>query len=518
MNRVALTASLSQRPSQNGRELAELPSAVRWLEVRAGLTGDLDPVWLRSHFSGGLIYSLRGFEDEGRVGSAGQRLERLARAAQQYDLVELEAEHDLTPELLALVPAAKRLITWHSPAAASPDELRLRLRHLSGFEARFYKLVPTAATTSDGLAPLCLLRSSKRSDVIAYAGGLPGYWSRMVAPYMGSALAFGEAVNVDGVTSAPPVSKLIEDYGLPKLAPLTELCGIVGDPILHSLSPRLHNAAYRALNRPALYVPFHAASFRDFWRDVVHSKALASLGLRIKGLTVASPHKEAALDEVELKSRIVKRAGSTNLLVNEGSQWLADTTDPEGVVATLQERAIAPTGKRAAIIGCGGAGRAVAAALALAGADVTLVNRSAPRGLLAAELLGLPLEPLSTFSAVGFSIVVNATPLGRDDGLLPFDPDKLSGDAVVVDLAYGSRPTPLVVKAQSKRLTVIDGRAVLLKQVRRQFRLMIGQEMPHTPAEAQLNGHDDPNAIARSTSSDSESHMNRMINDEVYTS
>src|SRR5204862_1285934 len=131
--------------------------------------------------------------------------------------------------------------------------------------------------------------------------------------------------------------------------------------------------------------------------------------------------------------------------------------------------------KRAAVIGCGGAGRSMAAVLAGLGAGVTLVNRGAERGHHAAQLLDLPYIPLRGFSAEGYDIVVNATPVGRDDGEVPFKVETLGEEAVVIDLVYGSRPTPLVTGAAARARKAIDGRAVLMAQVLRQFHLMTGE-------------------------------------------
>ena len=130
------------------------------------------------------------------------------------------------------------------------------------------------------------------------------------------------------------------------------------------------------------------------------------------------------------------------------------------------------------MIGCGGAGRAVAAALKEAGAQVTLVNRSMDRGSRAGTLLGLPFVSLSEFQAEGFTLLVNATPIGRQNDGPPFAIESLSSDVVIVDLAYGTKPTPLVSGILERGGTAIDGYDVLLSQVRKQFRLMVGREMP----------------------------------------
>jgi 3-dehydroquinate dehydratase/shikimate dehydrogenase len=399
------------------------------------------------------------------------------QAARHYDLIDLEGERDLLPDLLSEIPWHKRLISWHG---VRPDSsgLHARFERFSTVAARIYKLVPMAAHVGDGFAPLSLLKSLRRSDTIAYAAGQTGLWSRLVAPHLGAPIVFGVAVETRGTNGEPTIRRLIEDYGLPTLAPLEAMYGIVGNPVHHSLSPRLHNAAYRALGHPALYVPFPTESFPDFWREVVEGERLQALEVSLKGLTVVSPYKEAALGVAGARSPMVRRAGSTNIFLRTNGTWTADTTDPEGVLLILHERGIQVKGQRAAVVGCGGSGRAVAAALDQAGAEVTLVNRGLKRGRLAVRLLDLPFVPLSAFSVEGFSLVVNATPVGRDDNQLPFSIDRLSEDAVIIDLVYGSMPTPLVTGARARGHRAIDGKQVLLTQVLHQFRLMTGREMP----------------------------------------
>ena len=132
------------------------------------------------------------------------------------------------------------------------------------------------------------------------------------------------------------------------------------------------------------------------------------------------------------------------------------------------------------MIGCGGAGRAIAAALVESGAGVTLINRGAERGEHAAALLGLPYIPLRDFDAEGYDIVVNATPVGRDSDEVPFRVEQLDEEAVVIDLVYGARPTPLIGTTLARKQIAIDGRDVLVTQVRHQFRMMTGKEMPVT--------------------------------------
>jgi 3-dehydroquinate dehydratase / shikimate dehydrogenase len=478
MTEATIVATLMTPLKYAGEELLSLPATVKWLQVRADVVGDINPDWLRKHFDGKLLYTLRSREEHGGfAGSARQRQQSLLKAAKDYDLIDLEGSRDLEPELLEAIPPDKRLISWRG---AATDRLTLErlLEKFSEAEARIYKLVSIGARPGDELASLSLLKLAGRPNLIAYTTGKHCLWSRLVALHFGMPMIFGTTESQSDFPWEPTVSQLIEDYNLPQLTPLREIYGIVGDPVQHSLSPRLHNAAYRALGYPALFMPFPVESFRDFWSRVVENGALESLGISMKGFTVASPHKETALNEVTASSPMAQRAGSTNVFVRKNGTWKADTTDPEGVIDGLSRRGIELSGKKVAVVGCGGSGRAIAAALDQIGAAVTLVNRGVERGLRAHRLLGLPFVPLSEFTADGYSLIVNATPVGRNNNDLPFKLKGLSQDAVVVDLVYGSQTTPLIAAAQAQGRTTIDGREVLYLQARRQFHMMTGREMP----------------------------------------
>jgi 3-dehydroquinate dehydratase/shikimate dehydrogenase len=440
ITRASLIAKLSQAPAESG--LAALPKTVDVLELPSSFVNDLNLESLRRQFDGELLF-------------------------------EIDVERDL--ELLDRIPVEQRIVSWQGEA---PDvaHLQRKLEEISAVPARFYRLVNKARSISEEFLPLRLLKSLDRTDVIAYADGGLGFWTRLVALQLGAPAVCG--LVSPGAPSEPTVAKLIDDYGLPEVRPVKELFAIIGNPIFHSLSPRLHNASYRAMNYPALFVPLLVDSFADFWREFVQSKQLDVFGFPINGMTVASPHKEEAFLTAKNVSSMVQQTQAANILVRNNGWWNADTTDPDVVYAASSQQNVLMHEKRAAVIGCGGAGRAIAAALAQSGAGVTLINRGSERGERAASLLGLPYKPLLDFDATGYDIVVNATPVGRDADEAPFKLERLNSNAVVIDLVYGARPTPLVDKTTARHQVAIDGRHVLITQVRKQFLLMTGQEMP----------------------------------------
>ena len=470
----ALVATLDEPGDASGCVLRGLPDEVSWLQVRADRVGDVPPARLRQVFGGKLLYTLRSGDGQADGLNRSRRL--IAAASEGYDLIELDGERDIDSDLLAAIPAEKRLISWRG-ASASASELTLRFHRLSSIAARSYLFVVEARRTADGLAPLLFLRSTGRKDITAYADGEVGLWSRVLAAHLGAPLVFvGSAGASQGPSDGPNPERMIADFGLPALPAVDRICGIVGVSASKSLSPWLHNAAYRALGYPGLFLPFRVELFEEFWNEIVESRALDQLGISIQGLTVSSPNKESAAALATIRSGATLRAASANLVFRRGSNWVSTSTDPTGVLANVDRRSI--EGRRAAVVGCGGSGRAIALALSQAGASVTLVNRCQARGEQASRLLGLPFTPLSKFRVDGYDLIINATPVGSQGDALPFAINHLAGDAVVVDLVYAAGVTPLVAGARKRGVRVVDGREVLLAQVEEQFFRMTGLAPP----------------------------------------
>lgn len=281
--RATLIATLTAPPTR------ETVADADWLEVRADLLGDLDAGPVRKIFAGQLLYTLRSRSEGGAFeGSPEGRKRRLLDAAKKYDLVDLEMARDLLPEVLKAIPPERRVISWHGPATPLPG-LQAIFHKMAHEGAALYKLVPAATQHGEELPPLLFLKGLERRDVTAFCTGQSAAWTRLVAPRLGAPVLYGAAGEVPGAPGQLTIRQLVRDYGLPALPPASVLFGIAGNPVSHSLSPRIHNAAYRELGVPAVYLPFHTESFGEFWLEVVESGALEELGLPIRGLSVTSP-------------------------------------------------------------------------------------------------------------------------------------------------------------------------------------------------------------------------------------
>ncbi len=485
--RATLVASLTEAPTASGDELRALSGRADCLEVRADLVGAVDAAWLRERFRGDLLFTYRSVAEggQGPVDPA-ERAKLLSGCARGYDLVDLEAERDLTDDVLAAVPPERRVVSWHG-AAPTVAVLDARLARASAVAARLYKLVVAAERSGDELVPLDLLLGAGRDDVVAFAMGGVGAWTRLIAPRLGAPWVYGAAGSLAAAPGQPSIERLWADYGLPRLATATRLFGVVGSPVAHSLSPRLHNRGYTSQEHPALYVAFDAPCFETFWRRVVQSDVLGRAGVPLQGLSVTTPHKESALAVAASADETARRTGGANTLLLRssapcgGPAWHAETTDPEGVVGPLRRRGVALGQRSAVVLGAGGAGRAAAAGLAAAGARVTLVNRTEETGRAAAQALGVSFVQFADFDAGAYDIVVNATSLGaapHSDEALPCDPVALRPTAVAVELVYAGGPTPWSRELDARGIAVVAGREVLLHQGLAQFEAMTGRPLP----------------------------------------
>jgi len=255
---------------------------------------------------------------------------------------------------------------------------------------------------------------------------------------------------------------------------------VIGDPVHHSLSPVLHNAAFRALDLDWVYLAFEvpaggAAGALDGMR-----------ALSFDGLNVTMPHKgdiAAAVDELTPDA---DRLGAVNTVVREGSVLVGHNTDGEGFLRALRiDENVDPEGKRCLVRGAGGAARAVVLALVTAGAsDVVIAARRTEAAEAVVAMAGPPARVGGVEEADGADLVVNATPVGMDNvvgidpGAVPIDPSRLGPGQVVVDLIYDPVVTPLVEAARQRGAVAVNGLGMLLHQAAVAFRLWTGQDAP----------------------------------------
>ncbi|MDF1695926.1 MAG: type I 3-dehydroquinate dehydratase [Saprospiraceae bacterium] len=425
------------------------------------------------------ILSLKSKREGGQfIGSLQERHRIIINALNQFDLIELEAETDLTPEILNQIVPNKRLISWQG-YAQSYEELECKMQKLLTYEARFYQLILNPNSISQGLWPLKIVKNFGRKDIISFASSAVGVWTQILAAFMGSAMIYAvrETDKEDDVFLS--LEQLTTDYSIDQTRVIQQIFGIAGNPVFTSMSPLIHNKSYTSLGLEALYLPFQIDDFDEFWRFISVDFEAAELDLTLGGFTMVSPYKEKTFQSASghlCQPTTVSKA--CNILINKEGKWYSDSSDGLGVLAALEEIGIDLNGLKVAIIGCGGAGRTIAARISNKNAEIHLFNRSENRGILASKLLNLPFHLIEKFEAENFDIIINATPVGKKGMKLIFDPARMTQNSIAIDMAYAKKDTQLVAHCRKNGKRIIEGKEILLHQVKKQFTGLTGEEMP----------------------------------------
>lgn len=248
---------------------------------------------------------------------------------------------------------------------------------------------------------------------------------------------------------------------------------VLGHPVGHSRSPAMHNAAFAALDMSGEW-SYEAI---DVAPDRFEQRVLAMPGEGFAGANVTVPHKGAALVLADAISETCREIGAANTLSFANGQVRADNTDAEGLLRALPSP---PDGKRALVLGAGGAARAVVWALLRAGATVEVWNRTELRSRNLCEELGG--EVVSDPDPTAYDLIVNSTAVGLEGedpfAELPLARGGFSPRQVVVDMVYGAEPTELLRAAEAGGAQTIDGIEVLVQQGALSFEIWTGRQPP----------------------------------------
>jgi shikimate dehydrogenase len=255
----------------------------------------------------------------------------------------------------------------------------------------------------------------------------------------------------------------------------TRVVGIIGDPVTHSRSPAIHNAAFASLGLDWVYVAF----------PVPRGGGAAAVGavrvLGLAGLNVTMPHKVAAAAACDELSDAARALESVNTVVNRDGTLYGDSTDGAGLLAALRDEGVDVARAGVLVLGAGGAARAIVHALGGAGARVTIAARRADAGAQAAGLA--PDARVVDFSEIdeaihSANVIVNATPIGMEGEPPPFAVETLQPTQFVYDTVYHPSPTPLLEAVAARGVPHAGGLGMLVHQAARSFTLWTGEAAP----------------------------------------
>jgi 3-dehydroquinate dehydratase/shikimate dehydrogenase len=375
-----------------------------------------------------------------------------------------------------------QVICSHHDFAGVPVDLEKIYERMARTPARVLKIAVSARETTDAIPLFKLLERAQREgrELIPVAMGQPGVVTRILGPSRGAFLTFG---SLDVTSSTAPgqvtVAELSNLYRINTIDEQTEIMGVIGSTLTHSISPHMHNAAFAALGINAVYLPFEINDLPQFVQRMARPKT-REINWRLRGFSITTPHKVAILDELDWIEDSAREIGAVNTVVIEDQLLLGYNTDAVAALAPLRN-VMELRGVRIALIGAGGAARALLWSLHQEEAQVTVFSRRPDDVTVIAESFGAKAEQLVDASFDGFDLIINATPLGTRGPLVnqtPATADQLGGVHLAYDLVYNPVDTRFLREARMAGCDTIGGLEMLVAQAADQFRLWTGQQAP----------------------------------------
>jgi 3-dehydroquinate dehydratase/shikimate dehydrogenase len=376
-----------------------------------------------------------------------------------------------------------RIICSHHDFARTPADLESIFARMLRTPARILKIAVAAEEITDCLRVFQLLEEARRAgrDMIAVAMGEAGLPTRILAPARGAFLTFGalarEHSTAPGQTTARELRSL---YRIEDINERTQIFGLAGSPVTHSLSPHMHNAAFAAHGLDAVYIPFEVGDVRAFMRRMAHPRT-RELVWNLRGLSVTAPHKSAIIPSLDWIETSAQEIGAVNTIVFEGDALRGYNTDAVASLAPLKNLIALPA-SRVALIGAGGAARALLWSLREAGARTSVFARDTERARTVAEKFDAHLQPLDEARFDNFDLVVNTTPLGTRgtrEAETPALAAQLRGARGAYDLVYNPVETRFMREARLAGCEIVlGGLPMLVAQAAAQFKLWTGRDAP----------------------------------------
>ena len=405
-------------------------------------------------------------------GSIGRQLVHLAEAIRAgcswYDL-EIESAGLCPPELLeVLLGEAKRLVSAHF-FKSMPRNLEKVRAELVRTGADGIKIAARCESLAD-CRKMAQFGWGKRDQIVIPMGETAAP-ARILGLKEPNGFAYAPVQNA---TASGQVSldEMRTTYGGGRITRKTAVYGVIGDPIGHSLSPQLHNAGFRAQRIDAIYVPFLVHRLQDFIDSIEP--------MRIKGFSVTIPHKEKILGYLTDCDPLARSIGAVNTVVVRNGKLYGYNTDYVGVLRALESRLKFPN-RRVLILGAGGVARAVAFALAQAGATVCVSARRQKKAEALVHAVNGKLIAWKKLPEESFDAIVNATPVGMH----PFD-DRSPLEArdlncrLVFDTIYRPEKTKLLQLAERRGIATVSGLEMFVAQGIAQWELWTRQKAPAT--------------------------------------
>jgi 3-dehydroquinate dehydratase / shikimate dehydrogenase len=426
-----------------------------------------------------VIISCRRTVDGGKYAGTEEQRQLLLRTAVAEGVEYVDLEEDIASSIRRF-GRTKRIISLHD-FRKTPDNLEEIHRRICELDPDIIKISTMANHPHDNLRMLELVRHSK-VPMIGLCMGDIGVPSRILAGKFGAPFSYAtfhhERVLAPGQLS---FQQMTEIYHYDQIDADTEVYGVIADPVGHSLSPLIHNVAFRQAKLNKVYIPIRVPR-EDLARFIDDAP-----GFGIRGLSVTIPHKEEAVKKLTEADGIVRGIGAVNTIVFDGKRRLGYNTDCRAAMDSL-DAAIGDgedpeqrvKGRTALVLGAGGVGKAIVYGLVRRGVNVVVTDGVARQALTLAQRFECRTIEWSARHSIPADLLFNCTPVGMHPNVdeTPFEKHHLRPSMIVFDAVYNPENTLLVKEARNRNCTVVTGVDMFVRQACRQFELFTGQPGP----------------------------------------
>lgn len=431
-----------------------------------------------------VIVTYRREQDGGKFsGSTEQRMTLLREAiALGADYVDIEED---IAEKIPRYGKTKRIISYHN-FRHTPDDLEALHERMTQLDADVVKLATMAHQPHDNVRMLELVKNSSVPTAGMCMGDI-GTPSRILGAKFGAPFTYATFHHERSLAPGQlSFQQMTDIYGYEDIGPDTDVYGVIADPVAHSLSPQIHNAAFRAAGINAVYVPFRVPS------DTLGEFMENAPRLGLKGLSVTIPHKEAIAAYLTKVDAAAKGIAAVNTVALRDGQVLGYNTDCKGSMDALEVGlrgpGVKPTpgeasvlaGKRVLLLGAGGAARAIAYGLQKRGAETIIASRTKKRAETLTKEFGGRAVDWAARHNVNADVLVNGTPIGMHPNVdeSPFGKAYLKPSMVVFDTVYNPESTLLIKEARDHGCRIVTGVEMFVGQAELQFMVFSGAEPP----------------------------------------
>ena len=426
-----------------------------------------------------VIVTVRREQDGGKFTGTEEQRRVILREAIAMGVEYIDLEEDIADEIPRF-GTTKRIISYHN-FRKTPEKLRDLHTRLASKDADIVKIATMAHNPHDNLQMLEMIQQSEIPTVGMCMGDI-GTPSRILAPKFRAPFVYAtfhhERALAPGQLS---YDQMVQVYRHNEINEETEVYGVIADPVAHSLSPQIHNAAFAAAGINAIYVPFRVQvdALDQFVEDVTR--------MEVRGLSVTIPHKESIARQLTKVDPAVKGIGAVNTVLFKDNEVLGYNTDYKAAMDSLEnalggvgKRPSPLKGKRVLVMGAGGVARAIMYGLQQREAIVCVASRTRARADALAEAFGATALEWSARHGQDVESIINCTPVGMhpnvDDS--PYDKAHFRPGMVVFDTVYNPESTLLLKEARARGCEIITGVEMFIRQAALQYFLFTGKEAP----------------------------------------